>query len=171
MQQLALNPKKLQISNLPNNTDFVDHSDYRTVCEHVVGVVVVEAQLEGLDSVVDKMIRRHRESIPLRAVVHEVRCRYDYVALAVHRVLRMVVREMVDSYFVVLLDRKELVGNIPSMGCVEEEVEEHCVVVVEMPTVYLVAQMRQSFSFGHIFSINNMPSRVVIIRPIPMQQR
>jgi len=130
----------------------------------------VEARLEGLDSVVDKMIRRHHESIPLRVVVHAVHCRYDYVALAVHRVLRMAVREMVDSYFVVLLDRKELVGNIPSMDCVEE-VEEHCVVGVEMPAVYLVAQMRQSFSFGRIFSINNMPSRAVIIRPVPMQQR
>jgi hypothetical protein len=139
------------------------------VCEHV-GVVVVEAQLEGLDLVVDKMIRRHRGSILLRVVVHAVRCRHDYVALAVHRVLRMAAREMVESYFVVLRARKGLVGNRPSMDCVGEGVE-HCVVGVDMPSVYLVEQMRQSFSFGRIFAINNMPSRAVIIRPIPMQRR
>lgn len=78
-----------------------------------MGVVVVEAQLEGLDLVVDKMIRRHRGSILLRVVVHAVHCRHDYVALAVHRVLRMAAREMVESYFVVLRARKGLVGNIP----------------------------------------------------------
>jgi hypothetical protein len=139
------------------------------VCEHVVEVVV-EAQLEGLDLVVDKMIRRHRGSILLRVVVHAVRCRHDYVALAEHRVLRMAAREMVELYFVVLRARKGLVGNIPSMGCVGEEVE-HCVVGVDMPSVYLVEQMWQSFSFGRIFAINNMPSRAVIIRPIPMQRR
>jgi hypothetical protein len=64
------------------------------VCAYVVGVGV-EGHSEGAGVVVDRMNHRHRESILPRVVAHVLRCLHDYGALAVRRVLRMVVRETV----------------------------------------------------------------------------
>jgi hypothetical protein len=167
LQQLALNPK-ITISNLPNNTDFVDHSGYRMVSEYVVGVGV-EGHLEGAGVVVDKMIHQHREPILPPVVAHVLRCPYDYVALVVRKVLRMAVREMLHWCFVVLVDHMELVGNMSLKDDGVVEVEGHSVLAVGMVVVCLVRQKRLSFSVERISSRYNTPDRVTITRLTPMQ--
>jgi hypothetical protein len=63
----------------------------------------------------------------------------------------------------------ELVGNMSLKDDEVVEVEGDPVLVVGTVVVCLLGRKRLSFSAERISSIDNMPGRVIITRPIPMQ--